>query len=496
MGAAQPPAAGGGYPPPPGDINLGVSGFGIEPPKKSRKGLVIGISAAVVLALGGGGAWAAASFFGTDGTDTETKLPASTAAFASFNLDVSKSQQLELLDLIEKFPESDVKSDDPEKAVAEFMKMLEDDDEDFAKGKFSEWVGLSTSIALWEHDGKPYALATVASTDDGKAKEGLTALQKDSGGEADMGFEVKDGTATMAFGEDKSQAAAKAAVKEAEKDPLSESDKFADAAEFLGEGQVVTAWADLEQAYKLGKESVPQSEYGGDPFSMMGDFEKNMKGQIAVGAKADDFGIEIVSSTFGAKDVTEGKEGLMDKLSKSPDADIAGAFALPDDFSESLGAAAGGLLTGGLTGAPGQDPNGETQAIFDALSGATGTFGMTGLTGAPQGQAVIETTSADKANTLKGLADSTGGEIEATVEGNTVTGKSSGYSPSGKLSGHKYYSDAVGGAPEAINYAMFMDVTKMMDEQDKKEMGALKAVGVAFGSKGGESVGNVRLIIE
>lgn len=486
----------GGYPPP-GDINLaGAPAFGVEPPKKSRKGLVIGISAAVVLALGGGGAWAAASFFNEDGTDTEAKLPESAAAFASFNLDVSKSQQLELLELVEKFPDSEVNSKDPEKAVVEFIEGLADDEEDFAKGKFADWVGLSTSVALWEHKGEPYGLATVASTDDAKAKEGLKALQKDAD-KAEFGFKVSDGTATMAFGEKASQAAATAAVKEAEDKPLAESDKFAKAADFLGEGQVITAWADLEETFRIAEKQGGENESAmGNPFAGIDQLKESMTGQVAVGAKAEDFGVEVVYSTFGAKDVTKGKDGLMDKMAKLPDSEAAGAFALPEDLSKSLGVAAGGLLTGGLYGAGSTDPSNEMKPVFDALSGASGTVSVQGVNTSPQGQAVIETTAADKAETLRGMLGQSGGQFTATVEGNTITGQTSGYSGEGELSKNEYYADAVGGAPEAINFAVFADMTKLVPESEKKELGALKAIGAAFGTDGGESVGNIRLIIE
>lgn len=497
MGYQQPTSgAPGGYPPPPGDINLGTPGFGVEPPKKSRKGLIIGISAAVVLALGGGGAWAAASFFGDDGTDTESKLPESTVAFASFNLDVSKTQQVKLLELAEKFPETEVKSDDPNKAVAEFIESLADDEQDFAKGKFADWVGLSASVALWEHSGEPYGIATVASTDDAKAKEGLEALQKD-GDKAEFGFEVKDGTATMAFGEKDAQAAAKAAASEAESKPLADSDKFADAADFLGQGQVITAWADLDATTKLAEKETDGN--GGDPMAgalgSLTQMKDQLSGQFVVGAKAEDFGIEVVTSTFGAKDVTKGKDGLMDKMAKLPDSDVAGAFALPDDFANSMGAAAGGLLTGGLMGG-GNETSPEMQQLFDALSGASGTVSVQGVNSMPEGQAVIETTDADKANTLKGMLDQTGGQFTATVEGNTLTGQTAGYSSEGELSKNEYYADAVGGAPDAISFAVFVDITKVAPESAKKDLGALKAVGAAFGTDGDESVGNIRLVIK
>lgn len=81
-------------------MNLGAK----KKPRKRHKGLILGTTAALALAIGGGGAWAATSYLGTDVADPESRLPASTSAFASFNLAVSQEQQRQLLDLVAKFP--------------------------------------------------------------------------------------------------------------------------------------------------------------------------------------------------------------------------------------------------------------------------------------------------------------------------------------------------------------------------------------------------------
>ncbi|MGH8880825.1 MAG: hypothetical protein ACRD0P_26315, partial [Stackebrandtia sp.] len=229
-------------------------------------------------------------------------------------------------------------------------------------------------------------------------------------------------------------------------------------------------------------------------------FEDSMKGQFAFGAKATDFGVEAVSSTFGAPKVDKGKEGMMDKMSELPASDIAGAVALPKDLSDSLGmAAATGMMGGAMAG--NEDPSGEMKEVLDALSGASGTFSVSDIpTGMddvdPQAKVELETTSPENAETLKGMVSQTGGGFDVSTDGATITGQTPGFAGDGKVSDNKYYSDAVGGAPDAINYAVFADVTKLMDENDKKDFGALKAVGFTTGTKDGESVGNYRLVIE
>ncbi|ADD42379.1 hypothetical protein [Stackebrandtia nassauensis] len=460
--------------------------------RKRPKKLVIGVATALALAIGGGGAWAGTSYLGTDGTDPESRLPASTAAFASFNLDVSKEQQQELLELVAKFPSAAVDSDLPQEAVSRFLEMLEKKDGDFADGRFSEWVGPNASVALWEYKGEPYGLASVSSIDDSKAEDGLAAV-KQAGGNDQVGYQVKDGYATIAFGEKGAQKAAKTAVSEAEKAPLSESDRFAKADSFLGDDKVLSAWADLEQSYELLEKKLPE-DGGGLPFDALKVLKNNMNGQIAVGAQARDYGIEAVSSTFGAKDVIEGKKGMIDDLSQLPESDIGAALALPQDVKESILMV---LVNSGF----GEIGEGLDNVIMDKvselLSGASGTLSVNGVkTSTPSGMAVIETTSPDKARALKALADLAGGALKTSVEGSTITGSTVGYSGDGKISDNKYYKDAVGGAVDKLNGAVFVDVTKMPLGNAEQALEAVKAIGITHGTKGGEYVGNYRLIVD
>lgn len=480
---------------PPSDTNLIAPSYrGISKKRKRFKGLVMGLAASLALALGGGGAWAATQYLSTDGTDTAARLPESTSAFASFNLDVSKDQQKQLLDLVAKFPASAVNSDAPQEAVSQFLGMLEKTNKHFADGNFADWVGPNASVAQWQHKGEPYALATVSSIDDAKADKGLAAL-KAAGGTGQVGYEIKDGYATIAFGEKDAQTAVKSAVSEAEGSPLSESGQFAKAADFLGEGQVFTAWADLEKSNELFQKQQPKDGMIGDalPFDVLKGLSHSMKGQVAFGAKAQDYGIEAVSSTFGAKDVPEGKDGMMDRLSEVPESDIAAAAALPDDVKESMVMA----VVSGLLGIDTSLNGPILDQFFDLLSGASGTLGVSGVTGpVPTGQASIDTGSPAKAHALKAVADLAGGALDTSVDGSTITGSTLGYPDDTKTSDNKYYGDAVGGAVDNINCAAFLDMTKLLDGQAKQALSALKAVGLTLGNKDGESVGNYRMIVD
>jgi hypothetical protein len=466
--------------------------------RKRHKGLTLGIAGCVALAIGGGGAWAATSYLGTDGVDPQSLLPESTAAFATLNLDVSKEQQRQMLELVAKFPSAATGSDAPQEAVTQFLDMLEEHNGDIADGKFSDWVGPSASVAMWEHKGEPYGLATVSVLDEDAADEGLAALKQD-GGADQVGYDIEDGHATIAFGEKGAQAAAKSAAAEAEKSPLSASSRYSKAKSFLGKDQVLTAWADLDQSYDILEKKLPDdADTSGLPVDLLKALKNHMHGQIALGAKARDYGIEAVSSTFGAKDVIEGKTGLMDKLSQMPKSDIAGALALPDDLK---GTILEELAKSGVTGIGAGLDNAVMDKIFDLVSGAKGALSLSGVTGSstPSGKAIIETTSADKAQTLKALADLVGqGTLETKVDGKTLTGNTVGSSDNGKITDNEYYSDAMGGATKKLDGAAFFDVQKLLQTAPanvKQALAAVKAAGVKIGTKNGEYVGNYRLII-
>lgn len=317
---------------------------------------------------------------------------------------------------------------------------------------------------------------------------------KRAGGSGQVGYEIKDGYATIAFGETGAQDAAKAAVAEAEQSPLSESDRFAEADAFLGEDQVLSAWADLDRSQQILEGELPEGGADGLPFDVLKALDGSLNGQIAFGAKARDFGVEAVSSTFGAKEVIEGKAGMIDELSRLPESDIAAAAALPKDVKGSIVTA---LANAGFAGIGGGVDNVFLDEVFELLSGASGTLSLDGVVGAtPSGMAVIETTSPDKARTLKALADLAGGALETSVDGDTITGSTAGYSPHGAITDNPYYADAVGGGVDKLNGAAFLDLTKLLQGEVKQALAALKAVGVTYGTKGGEYVGNYRLIVD
>ncbi len=459
-------------------------------PRRPKK-LIIGVATTLALSLGAGGAWATTSVLDGDYGDPQERLPESTAAFATLDFGVSDEQREKALDLVAKFPETGI-GNEPQEAVMSFLELLETGNQDFADGKFTSWLGPSASIAMWEHQDVPYALATVPSIDDDAAVDGLTALQEANGIDQ-VGFEVNDGYATIAFGAQDAQVAAEAASAEAEEAPLSKSDTYAEASKFLGEDQIVTVWADLEQSNDIMKQGVPEQFQQDIPFDFADVPDNLMKGQVAFGAKAQDFGIEGVSHTFGAENVPGGKDGLLDQLSAVPESDVAGVLAVPEDAKDSVVLFVLNELLGLNTGLD----NVFLDKLFDLMSGSSGALGVSGIVeGVPTGQGSVDMTSPVRAQALKALLDLAGPALDTSLDGTVVSASTPGYGNKPALSENKYYAEAVGGAPENLNGAVFFDIQKLLPHEARVPFSALKAGAVTLGNDDGESVGNYRLIIE
>lgn len=458
--------------------------------RRRPKKLILSAATAFALVVGAGGAWATTILDGDYG-DPQERLPETTAAFATLDFGVSDEQREQALDLVAKFPETGI-GDEPQEAVMSFLELLETGNQDFADGKFTSWLGPSASIAMWQHQDAPYALATVPSIDDDAANEGLKALQEANGIDQ-VGFQLSDGYATIAFGEQDAQTAAEAASAEAEKAPLSESDTYAEASEFLGEDQILTAWADLEQANAILEQGLPEQFQADIPFDLADIPDNLMQGQVAFGAKAQEFGIEGVSHTFGAENVPEGKGGMLDQLSTVPESDIAGVLAVPEDAKDSVAL----FILNELLGMNTDLDNIFLDKLFDMMSGTSGAIGVSGIVeGVPTGQGSVDLNSEAEAHALKALLDLAGPALDTSVDGTVVSAGTSGYGDKPALSENPYYAEAVGGAPENLNGAVFFDIQKLLPAEAKVPLSALKAGAITLGNDDGESVGNYRLIIE
>lgn len=149
--------------------------------KALRTGLLAG-GGVLALALVGGGAWAAMSFFSTGAQPSEA-LPAGTLGYVSVDLDPSGGQKIEAVRTLNKFPKfTDVAGLDADADLRQSIFDIVqgagacpglDFDQDI-----DPWLGSRAALAAVPGtDGAPQPVVVVQVTDAGEAATGLTKLQ-------------------------------------------------------------------------------------------------------------------------------------------------------------------------------------------------------------------------------------------------------------------------------------------------------------------------------
>jgi Protein of unknown function (DUF3352) len=291
-----------------------------EPEKKRRRGKLIPLIAAVavLLVLGGGGAFAYSRISGGD--QPSAVLPASSVAYARVDLKPSAGQQVAALRFLRKFPTVRDQlsltgdNDDLRQKLFEFIKKNAGDDlsdVDFAKD-VEPWLGNRVGIAAVPKDGKPEPVVAVQITDEGKAKAGLDKLfadEKEKPGQAFTGDYV-------IIAED--QAKADAFANEAKSNPLEKNQKFDQDMSALGEQGFASAWADTQGLATLAGDEMTDEQRKALP-----------AGSMAAVLRFDDSHVELKGVVHGDKSLKAGSAKAEEIVSTLPDS-TAGAFALSD----------------------------------------------------------------------------------------------------------------------------------------------------------------------
>ena len=171
-------------------------------PARNLKPFVIGGVAVAGLAVAGGAAWAAMSFFST-GSQPAEALPGSTLAYLAVDLDPSGGQKIEAIRTLNKFPafkdELDLDTDD------DVMKRLFDEiqaDAECANLDYEDdiasWLGNRAGVAVV--DAEPTVVGVLQVSDAEAAKAGLEKLRncgangdasEPAPADAEMGFAVE-----------------------------------------------------------------------------------------------------------------------------------------------------------------------------------------------------------------------------------------------------------------------------------------------------------------
>ncbi|MFC6344048.1 DUF3352 domain-containing protein, partial [Nocardioides hankookensis] len=281
-----------------------------------RRTAVVAVAATVGVAVLGGAAWAAWSFFST-GAQPSEGLPASTLAYASIDLDPSGGQKIEALRTLKKFPAFDdhVGLDTGDDVREWIFDQIQGEsgcaDLDYGDD-IEPWLGDRFAVAAIDTGAdEPAPVFVVQVSDENAADAGLAKLRECGGGSSDDGaWAIADGWALI--GEDQKTVDEVAA--DAADSPLADDDDFQQWTDAAGDDGIISMYAsadvgglladfadDASRLSDSGDEVVPSEAI---------DALEDFKGAAAT-VRFDDGGLELELAADPAatgKSVTEGDE--------------------------------------------------------------------------------------------------------------------------------------------------------------------------------------------
>ncbi|THV43141.1 proline-rich domain-containing protein [Glycomyces buryatensis] len=317
------PAAGGGQPPyqPPGAY------MPAGPPQQPRGGRGAKIAIASILSVAlllGVGAVVLFKFVLNTGPDPAASFPASASMYVEVNFDPSFSQTPKLLEHLNKF--EDVDYEDTDDILADLL------DEAGAEGveaeDLSSWLGRRHGIAMWEHDGMPYGVVNLASTDAGAAEDGMAKLRDAAEvSDEEFAYTVNDESVLIVLGEEGAADALAAAESEAGTSPLSDSAAYEEARNWLEGDQLMVYWVDMDAL------SEQTEEFGAGMMGMTA-FNGLYSGQLIAGVSAFDDGFELTYRMLGGEDDPwTGSGDLLSNMGDLPASHLAVTADVPEDIA-------------------------------------------------------------------------------------------------------------------------------------------------------------------
>lgn len=312
----------GGQPPyqPPG----GYAPTPTPPPSPRGRATVLIASILSVALLAAAGAFVLLKFVWTSGPDPAERFPATASMYVELNLDPSFDQTPKLLEHLSKFEGIDYDSTDDLWAALLDETNLEGVEAD---RDLTSWLGRRHGLAMWEHDGRPYGVVNLASTDAGAAEAGLERIREASGdNEDEWAYSVGEDSVLMVFGDGDARSALDAARSEAENSPLSSAEDYERARTWLGGDQLLITWVDIDALAETG-EALDE-----DDFAIVAE---TFSGHAIGGISAFDEGFEFTYRVFGAEAAAwAGSEDLLETMGDEAAADLVVRAEIPGDLTE------------------------------------------------------------------------------------------------------------------------------------------------------------------
>ncbi|TQM76590.1 uncharacterized protein DUF3352 [Thermopolyspora flexuosa] len=268
---------------------LGSEPGGAGQPRK--KGWLLAIVAAVIVALLGGGGYVAVNALSGGGAQPQDVLPGNALAYIRLDLDPAANQKIAMFNIARKFTvtKDAFSGEDPRQAIVELLKQSEDVKVDFAKD-VEPWLGHRVGIAVLppEQAGKdPEVVLAVQVTDEDAARDGLAKITED-----DVVIGFREDYALLAENQKLLDQAVNASA------TLAQNGDFSGDMATLGEPGVLSFWANLSEVIKSAGDGITADQR---------EQLKDLEGSRFVGAlRFDSAYAELAGMVRGVKNLPEG----------------------------------------------------------------------------------------------------------------------------------------------------------------------------------------------
>jgi hypothetical protein len=433
--------------------------------------------------LTAGGVYAYTALSGSGAVLAE-KVPADAVAYAEVNLDPPAGQKVAVIRFLRKIPDAKTGAEDGS-LLDSVIEPLIDDPE--TRRLFVEnirpWLGKHVAAVGDPQDGKVQPVIVAETTDAGKTRSGLDAINRQAKDDSDqVRYTIVGNLVYMA----EQQGIADTAAKDSGSSSLAADETFKGDVAKVGDGGIVTFWSDLAEAAKL--------DPGGDATG---------EGRVVGSLKFTDSTADLVVHTIDNPTKT-GTEVLGDRVGTLP-ADTAAAVAVSgaDELVRTAYAQLDKVGLGKQLDRAESDLGIRLPDDIAALVGSSTVLAMGGTSDDPQFGLVSKTDDPEGAKraaaTLRNKIDGSGDVTVHSTPDGTVLATSAAYADALTGSGSLGEQDGFTAALPDLKGAtavIYVDLRKVADlagEELPKQAGSLRAFGLTATTSGTESTIHLRL---
>lgn len=483
-GAPQygPPPGPGQYRPPP--YGQPEYGPGAGAPRRGRvRAIWATVATATAVVLTAGGVYAYSTLSGSGAVLAE-KVPGDAVAYAEVNLDPPAGQKIAVIRFLRRIPDAKTGGEDGS-LLESVIEPLIDDPETrrLFVDNIRPWLGKHVAFVGDPQDGKVQPVVVAETTDPGRTRSGLDAINRQEQDDKDkVRYAIVGDLVYLA----QEQAVADTAAKDSGSSPLASDDTFSGDVAKVGDGGIVTFWSDLAEAAKLD----PSGDATGE-------------GRVVGSLRFTDSTADLVVHTVDNPTRT-GTEVLGDRVRRLP-ADTAAAVAVSgaDDLVRTAYTQLEKVGLGRQLDRAGKDLGLRLPEDVAALVGSSTVLAMGGTEDDPQFGLVSRTddpaAAKRAAETLRSKIDGSGDVTVHSTPDGTVLASSAAYADAltgnGTLGQQDGFTEALPDLDDAtaVVYVDLRKAATLSGEELPRQAGSLRAFGITAHTSGAESTIHLRL---